>query len=166
MRRNKPLTPRRPLCQQAIQKKPTPRPDGTDHAVWRAQEFGGSVERCQTSCALDSMTLLGLLPNLNPRNDTSLALLEGSTPFGSYVTNHDQIQDASSRAKEKRDWDQLLSGELLHQWNMLLSELQCSPTLIIPRCLWDGVPKEVRSSSLHGFCDASKHGTQPSYFTW
>ncbi len=59
--------------------------------------------------------------------------------------------------KEKRDWDQLLSGELLQKWNKLISELQCSSTLTLPRCIWDGIPTDMSSCSLHGFCDASKH---------
>ena len=59
--------------------------------------------------------------------------------------------------EEKRDWNQLLTGDLLQNWNTLISELQSSPTMSLPRCLLNGAPGEVNSFGLYGFCDASKH---------
>ena len=58
--------------------------------------------------------------------------------------------------REKQDWDQQLTGELLQKWNNLIQELRCSSTMYLPRCLWTGVPTESRTCSLYGFCDASK----------
>ena len=59
----------------------------------------------------------------------------------------------------KQEWDQTLAGDLLHKWNTLISQLQCSPTMSLPRCLWSGVSGDKYGSTctLHGFCDASKH---------
>ncbi len=65
------------------------------HCVQTPPRFGGTLPR--TSCALDSMTLLGLLPNLNPQNDTSLALLEGSTNLW------ELINDASSSCARRNE---------------------------------------------------------------
>ena len=59
--------------------------------------------------------------------------------------------------EERQDWDQLLTGDLLQRWKTLISELRSSPAMSMLRCLLDGVPGEVNSFSLHGFCDASKH---------
>ena len=57
------------------------------------------------------------------------------------------------------EWDQTLTGDLLHQWNTLTSELQYSPTMSMPRCIWNGVHGEEDGSTctLYGFCDASKY---------
>ena len=57
------------------------------------------------------------------------------------------------------EWDQTLTGDLLHQWNTLISELQYSPAISLPRCIWNGVHGEEDGSTytLYGFCDASKH---------
>ena len=57
----------------------------------------------------------------------------------------------------KNNWDQPLTGELLRKWEVLVSELQNSPPMTLPRCIWTGVPADEWSASLHGFCDASKH---------
>ena len=59
--------------------------------------------------------------------------------------------------EERQDWDQLLTGDLLQRWKTLVTELRSSPAMSMPRCLLDGVPGEVNSFSLRGFCDASKH---------
>jgi hypothetical protein len=59
--------------------------------------------------------------------------------------------------EEKQDWDQLLTGDLLQRWKTLVSELQSSPAMSMPRCFLDGVAGKAKSFSLHGFCDASKH---------
>ena len=52
--------------------------------------------------------------------------------------------------REKQDWDQQLTGELLQKWNNLIQELR---RMYLPRCLWTGLPTEDRSCSLYGFCD-------------
>ena len=56
------------------------------------------------------------------------------------------------------EWDQTLTGDLLHQWNTLISELQYSPAMSLPRCIWNGVHGEEDGSTytLYRFCDASK----------
>ena len=54
----------------------------------------------------------------------------------------------------KQGWDHTLSGDLLHKWDTLISELQCSPTMFLPRCFLNG--DEERTYTLNGFCDASK----------
>ena len=57
------------------------------------------------------------------------------------------------------EWNQTLTRDLLHQWNTLISELQYSPAMSLPRCIWNGVHGEEDGSTytLYGFCDASKH---------
>ena len=61
------------------------------------------------------------------------------------------------------EWDQTLTGDLLHQWNTLISELQYSPAMSLPRCIWNGVHGEEDgiTCTLYGFCDASKHAYAP-----
>ena len=54
--------------------------------------------------------------------------------------------------EEKQDRDQLLTGDILQRRNTLVSELQSSPSMTMPR---DGIPGEVTSYRLCGFCDAS-----------
>ena len=58
--------------------------------------------------------------------------------------------------RTKLDWDEPLDGELLRKWRSLISDLQVSPTVSIPRHFLSGICSEVKSYSLHGFCDASK----------
>lgn len=57
--------------------------------------------------------------------------------------------------KAKIDWDQLLRGELMEEWNTLSSSLQCAPSISIPRCYFESPREEIISCSLFGFCDAS-----------
>ena len=57
--------------------------------------------------------------------------------------------------QEKLEWDQPLSGDLLRQWNSLVSDLVLCPMLSIPRCIWDSDSSQDHTSSLVGFCDAS-----------
>ena len=57
--------------------------------------------------------------------------------------------------KAKIDWDQLLFGELMEEWNTLRLSLQCAPSISIPRCYFESPPEEVISCTLYGFCDAS-----------
>ena len=57
--------------------------------------------------------------------------------------------------KVKLGWDQPLGGELLSKWKKLVSDLQPSPTMTLPRCYSThplGAETEYR---LYGFCDAS-----------
>lgn len=58
--------------------------------------------------------------------------------------------------RAKLDWDEPLDGELLRKWRSLISDLQGSPTVSIPRHFLNGICTEIKSYSLHGFCDASK----------
>ena len=51
----------------------------------------------------------------------------------------------------------MLTGDLLQRRNKLVSKLQSSPAMSMPRCFLDSVPVEVKSFSLHGFCDTSRH---------
>ena len=65
------------------------------------------------------------------------------------------FQELCSR---KQEWDQTLDGDLLQKWNKLISELQCSPTMSLPRCFWSNCGDTSENScTLYGFCDASKH---------
>ena len=59
--------------------------------------------------------------------------------------------------EEKKDWDQPLSDQLLHKWEVLVSDLQSNPPMTLPRCLLSDVSLDGYSCSLYGFCDASKH---------
>ena len=59
--------------------------------------------------------------------------------------------------EEKKDWDQSLEGEILSKWEALVVDLQNSPPMTLPRCVWTGIPDGDSSSSLHGFCDTSLH---------
>ena len=54
------------------------------------------------------------------------------------------------------DWDERLSEELLHCWDALVSELQCSPVMTLDRCFFHDTTSVISSCSLQGFCDASK----------
>ena len=58
--------------------------------------------------------------------------------------------------EEKKDWDQPLTGEILSKWETLVTELQNSPPMALPRCVWTDVTAGEYSGSLHGFCDASR----------
>ena len=58
--------------------------------------------------------------------------------------------------KFKMLFQALLTGSLLTIWKMLISELQASPNMTMPRYLLDGITGAVKSVCLRGFCDASK----------
>ena len=53
------------------------------------------------------------------------------------------------------DWDQQLTGALLEKWSRLLSLLQNSQVLHIPRCYLTNLTGHIKSTQLIGFCDAS-----------
>lgn len=59
--------------------------------------------------------------------------------------------------QSKIDWDQHLPSELMDGWNTLSESLQCSQPLSIPRCYLDGIPEQLISCTLWGFCDASQN---------
>ena len=52
-------------------------------------------------------------------------------------------------------WDALLTGDLLREWDQLLSSLQGPESLVIPRCYFSDIPDCPKSVRLVGFCDAS-----------
>ena len=54
----------------------------------------------------------------------------------------------------KIDWDEPLSGQLLHKWTQLVSGFQGVSTSI-PRCYFSLLDKASSQCSLQGFCDAS-----------
>ena len=54
------------------------------------------------------------------------------------------------------DWDEELSGELLHKWKSLSRSLQEAPIFSIPRFYLHDVDMKSASLCLHGYCDASK----------
>ena len=57
----------------------------------------------------------------------------------------------------KLNWDEMLSGELLAKWNCLLSSLEKSQPLCIPRCYFNNFTSSTSCTcSLVGFCDASQ----------
>ncbi|KAL5491930.1 hypothetical protein EMCRGX_G017306 [Ephydatia muelleri] len=57
----------------------------------------------------------------------------------------------------KLNWDEMLSGELLAKWNCLLSSLEKSQSLCIPRCYFNNFTSSTSCTcSLVGFCDASQ----------
>lgn len=57
--------------------------------------------------------------------------------------------------EERVNWDTPLTGNLLREWNQLLSSLQGPEPLVIPRCYFSGTPDSLKSARLVGFCDAS-----------
>ena len=57
--------------------------------------------------------------------------------------------------RAKTGWDSPLPDELLSKWHTLVSSLQATPPIIIPRCYFSKLSTSS-SCSLVGFCDASK----------
>ena len=54
------------------------------------------------------------------------------------------------------EWDEELSGELLHKLQLLIRSLQEAPTFSIPQFYLHDINFENASFSLHGYCDASR----------
>ena len=52
-------------------------------------------------------------------------------------------------------WYAPLTGDLLKEWNQLLSSLQGPESLVIPRCYFSDIPDCPKSVRLIGFCHAS-----------
>ena len=59
---------------------------------------------------------------------------------------------AQRLCESRVSWDELLTGDLLKQWNYLLAMLRGAKTIVIPRLLY---PDSAQSAKLVGFCDAS-----------
>ena len=57
--------------------------------------------------------------------------------------------------ENKVDWDQTLTGELVHEWRILVSDLQENQPISIPRSYFTSVDGDTGSYHLCGFCDAS-----------
>ena len=55
----------------------------------------------------------------------------------------------------KMGWDDVLTGRLLIQWNNLVSSLDNTPQMQIPRSYLDGIQENILSYTLCGYCDAS-----------
>ena len=55
----------------------------------------------------------------------------------------------------KLEWDDPLSGDLLSEWNGLISALQGTSLIVVPRCYFKEVDGPLVSARLIGFCDAS-----------
>lgn len=54
----------------------------------------------------------------------------------------------------KIEWDEPLSGDLLREWNALISNFQ-GMSISIPRCYFHFLDRSPSTCSLQGFCDAS-----------
>ena len=57
--------------------------------------------------------------------------------------------------ESKVDWDQTLTGELIHEWKTLVNDLQESQPLSIPWTYLSNINGDVTSYNLYGFCDVS-----------
>ena len=55
----------------------------------------------------------------------------------------------------KVDWDQMLAEELLHEWRILVGDLQENKPISIPRSYFTGIDGDIASYHLCGFCNAS-----------
>ena len=55
----------------------------------------------------------------------------------------------------KVNWDQTLAGELVHEWRILVSELQENQPISLPRSYFTCIDGDITSYHLCGFCDAS-----------
>lgn len=55
----------------------------------------------------------------------------------------------------KSDWDEIIPDEMVQEWNGLVSDLNVTRTLTLPRSYFCGLTDTVVSVTLCGFCDAS-----------
>eukprot|EP00731_Ephydatia_muelleri_P014947 Em0008g667a len=55
----------------------------------------------------------------------------------------------------KYDWDEIIPTDLVQEWKGLISDLNVSLTLTLPRSYFSGLTDTVVSVTLCGFCDAS-----------
>ncbi|XP_019850167.1 PREDICTED: uncharacterized protein LOC100632574 [Amphimedon queenslandica] len=55
----------------------------------------------------------------------------------------------------KVDWDDVLKGEQLKTWHLLVEGLSQVDTITVPRCYTTGVEDSKPPARLYGFCDAS-----------
>ena len=56
---------------------------------------------------------------------------------------------------QKLAWDDTLTGDLANKWAEIVSDMQNTPAVSVPRCYLTGSEGKITSVSLHGFCDAS-----------
>lgn len=59
--------------------------------------------------------------------------------------------------KEKSEWDDNVSSEVLVIWNKFLVAIENLPIIRIPRFVFVEIQEVVESVELHGFCDSSCH---------
>ena len=57
---------------------------------------------------------------------------------------------------QKLLWDDPLPEDKAGRWELWLKELQESNSILVPRCLLEGVQGEIIETTIHGFGDASK----------
>ena len=57
--------------------------------------------------------------------------------------------------KMKIGWDDLLEGDILGKWQLLVQALQETPTISLPRYYFADTSDAILEVNLHGFCDAS-----------
>ena len=65
------------------------------------------------------------------------------------------VLQSYSRCSSNGGWDAPLTGDLLREWDQLLSLLQGLESLVIPRCYFSDIPDCPKPVRLVGFCDAS-----------
>ena len=58
--------------------------------------------------------------------------------------------------KDKLEWDEVLTGDHLDEWNRLTSMLQSSKPVVIPRYIYSDIDETIKTTNLIGFCDASE----------
>jgi hypothetical protein len=58
--------------------------------------------------------------------------------------------------KDKVDWDENFTEELLHKWEGWYRDLIETKEITIPRCIYQHRAEDVLECTLHGFGDASK----------
>ena len=106
------------------------------------------INLCVTS-AISFVTSLLLKPTMSARMYDPLGLLSLVA-----VQFKMLFQDVCAA---RLNWDEMLSGVLLTKWNCLLSGLEQSRTLCIPRCYFDSFTGTTSCTcTLIGFCDASQ----------
>ena len=55
----------------------------------------------------------------------------------------------------KMAWDQPLTGSTLEKWHQLVGQLGETSPILLSRCYLEGIPEQILSYHLCGFCDAS-----------
>ena len=57
--------------------------------------------------------------------------------------------------KNKVDWDETVSDELLNKWRILVTDLSDATRIYLPRCYFGDVMGQSHSITFTGVCDAS-----------